>query len=235
LIDKAGNLYGTTAGGGLQNQGTVFKISSSGAERVLYTFCSQSQCSDGANPSAALIADKAGNLYGTTVSGGATQWGTVFKLTTSGIETVLHNFCSVQDSCADGAQPAANVTIDSSGNLYGTTSFGGQYESGTIFKIDPVGNATLLHTFYPPTDGGNPVAGVTLDKAGNLYGTVPFGPCNGKGSPAYRLSPDSSLSISCVPASLHAGLIERNGVLYGTGVYGFKNKYRQGVVFGLKE
>jgi uncharacterized repeat protein (TIGR03803 family) len=235
LLGKDGNLYGTTSGGGIQNGGIVFKISPGGAETVLYSFCSQSQCMDGGSPVAALISDKAGNLYGTTLGGGTTGWGTVFKLATNGAETVLYSFCGVQDTCEDGAQPYAGVTMDASGNLYGTTEFGGEYNFGTIFKVDQGGNETVLHSFFPPADGGSPEVGVILDKAGNLYGTAPFGPCNGKGSPAYKLSTDSTLTISCVPASLNSGLTERNGVLYGTGVYGFKNKYRQGIVFALKE
>jgi uncharacterized repeat protein (TIGR03803 family) len=177
IMDKGGNLYGTTESGGASGDGTVFKLDSSGKLTVLYSFTGTP---DGATPQASLIMDKAGNLYGTTANGGAGTCsngvvnlgcGTVFKLDTSGNETVLHSFMS---SPGDGANPVACLIMDKKGNLYGTTNVGGASGVGTVFKLDPSGNETVLHSFTGG-DGANPQAGLIMDKAGNLYGTTVFG------------------------------------------------------------
>jgi uncharacterized repeat protein (TIGR03803 family) len=130
VMDQAGNLYGATAGGGSAGLGTIFRLDSAGHETTLYSFKGASH-GDGATPNAGLVIDSAGNLYGTTTSGGVTPCssgytglapapgcGTVFKLTPSGNETVLHNFTGTN---GDGANPAAGLIMDSAGNLYGTT------------------------------------------------------------------------------------------------------------------
>jgi uncharacterized repeat protein (TIGR03803 family) len=135
---------------------------------VLYSFMGGP---DGRFPSG-VVRDNAGNLYGTTSSGGAfTYYGTVFKLDTTGNETVLYSFTGG----ADGAQPEAGVIEDAAGNLYGTTVFGGDLNLGTVFKLDNTGKETVLHSFTGGADGAQPVTGVILDKAGDLYGTTPFG------------------------------------------------------------
>jgi uncharacterized repeat protein (TIGR03803 family) len=131
--DSAGNLYGTTASGGSSGGGTVFKVDTTGKETVLYSFCSQSGCADGVQPQAGLVRDSAGNLYGSTVSGGASFQGTVFELDTTGKETVLYNF----SGGTDGGSPYASLIRDAAGNLYGTTSYGGIFSCGTVFKITP--------------------------------------------------------------------------------------------------
>jgi uncharacterized repeat protein (TIGR03803 family) len=137
-MDGAGNLYGTTSSGGGNGRGVVFQVTpdeigTAWNETVLYSFCSQTNCADGAGPLAGLIIDSAGNLYGTTTGGGNGDAfltsGTAFHLTphqtgTAWTETVLYRFCS-QTSCADGAQPYAGLIMDGAGNLYGTTSRGG--------------------------------------------------------------------------------------------------------------
>ena len=122
IEDSAGNLYGTTAYGGAHGGGTVFKMDNSGQEAVLHSFCSTggAKCTDGSQPSAALIEDGAGNLYGTTTFGGAHGTGTVFKLDNSE-ETVLYDFCSLGGTkCTDG-WGASGLIRDGSGNLYGTS------------------------------------------------------------------------------------------------------------------
>jgi uncharacterized repeat protein (TIGR03803 family) len=134
---------------------------------VLYSFQGGT---DGEFPSG-VVRDNAGNLYGTTLTGGAFSKGTVFKLDMTGNETVLYSFTGG----ADGAQPEAGVIRDAAGNLYGTTEAGGDLNLGTVFKLDKTGNETALHSFTGGADGAQPVAGVILDKAGNLYGTTPFG------------------------------------------------------------
>jgi uncharacterized repeat protein (TIGR03803 family) len=168
--DNAGNLYGTTSGGG-ENQlceygcGTVFKISASGQETVLHDFCSVSGCTDGAYPYAGLLRDGAGNLYGTTSSGGLYGAGTVFELDTSGSETVLYNFTGY----SDGAVPIGGLVRDNAGNLYGTAGGGGAGH-GTVFKVNTTGKETVLYSF---TDSdGPPSGGLLRDKNGTLYGTT---------------------------------------------------------------
>jgi uncharacterized repeat protein (TIGR03803 family) len=180
IFDPAGkNLYGTTYGGGADGKGTVYELSpSSGtwSETVLYSFTG----ADGANPVAGLVFDKAGNLYGTTSFGGAAQLGTVFMLSPSGggwTETVLHSFLNTG---SDGTNPAAGLTLDASGNLYGTTSFGGAAQLGTVFMLSPSSggwNETILHAFTGQNgpDGGNPDGRVIFGTNGNLFGTTVSG------------------------------------------------------------
>jgi len=238
LLDNRGNLYGTTAGGGTYSGGTVFRIAPNGTESVLYAFCAQTNCTDGKMPWSALIADQVGNLYGTTVTGGPTPGGggTVFKLAPDGTETVLYSFCQ-QPDCTDGLEPYAGVTMDKVGNLYGTTSWGGALDDsglGTVFKLAPDGTETVLHSFWPQTDGANPVSGVVVDKAGDIYGTVPITDvCKYEHDPVYRLSPDGSEKLYCVPSINDPGVMDRNGTLYGTGPGG--GKYNEGFVFAIKK
>jgi uncharacterized repeat protein (TIGR03803 family) len=125
-----GNFYGTTYQGGAGGYGTVFKLTPSGTETVLYAFAGGS--SDGATPEAGLIQGSDGNFYGNTLQGGASDLGTVFKLTPSGTETVLHAFAG---GSSDGANPSANLVQGGDGNLYGSTGAGGPSNDGTFFKV----------------------------------------------------------------------------------------------------
>jgi RHS repeat-associated protein len=185
IRDAAGNLYGTTPQGGTGSNndgGTVFKVDTTGHETVLYNFCSASNCTDGEQPQAGLIRDASGNLYGTTEYGGANGAGTVFKVDATGHETVLYSFCS---ECTNGANPVAGLIQDASGNLYGTTEYGGPYAAGTVFKVDTTGHETVLYSFCPSGcsgDGKNPLAGLVQDVAGNLYGTTYDGGANDVGT-----------------------------------------------------
>jgi uncharacterized repeat protein (TIGR03803 family) len=209
IEDAAGNLYGTTSYGGANvgadngyGGGTVFKVDNTGHETVLYSFCSEggANCTDGDMPTAGLIQDDKGNLYGTTFFGGAGAnhgfeggGGTVFKLDKRGHETVLHNFCSKGDqNCTDGAYPEAGLIRDAAGNLYGTTEFGGAnigaddgYGGGTVFKVDNTGHETVLYSFCSEggancTDGDMPTSVLIQDAAGNLYGTTSQGGAGGE-------------------------------------------------------
>jgi uncharacterized repeat protein (TIGR03803 family) len=189
VLDEQGNLYGlTNAGGGNgcggNGCGTAFKISADGMETVLHAFAGGT---DGANPLGGLIADQAGNFYGTTSSGGGTACGgggcgTVFKLTADGTETVLHAFAGG----ADGATPAAGLVTDGE-SFYGTTQAGGSNlcggnGCGTIFAVGPDGSESILHAFAG-SDGSFPVAKLLLNN-GILYGTTEFGGsdrCSGSG------------------------------------------------------
>jgi uncharacterized repeat protein (TIGR03803 family) len=120
-----GNLYGTTLYGGGANIGTVFKLTQAGALTTIYSFCPKNPCTDGSLPDAGLVQASDGNFYGTTFWGGGLNFGTVFKITSSGSLTTLHSFCS-QAKCADGANPHAALMIGSDNNFYGTTSGGAE-------------------------------------------------------------------------------------------------------------
>jgi len=188
IRDSQGNLYGTTyyggdprcfPGGEYYGCGIVFKLDPSGRETVLHTFEGASQ-GDGAAPAAPLVQDGLGNLYGTTSNGGDGQCnspfggepgcGTVFKIDTAGHETVLHRFIG---GSGDGELPSGLI-LDAQGNLYGTTTFGGRYQYGTVFKVDPSGNETVLYNFrgFGAGDGASPEGGLTGDAQGNLFGTT---------------------------------------------------------------
>jgi uncharacterized repeat protein (TIGR03803 family) len=196
--------------------------------------------SDGADPLAGFTIDVAGNLYGTASSGGASGAGVVFKLNTSGQETVLHTFTGG----ADGANPQASLVLDTAGDLYGTTYAGGVSNAGTVFEVTRAGKKKVLHTFRGGVDGANPVAGLAIDKAGNLYGTTTAGGSSGKGT-VYTLSVPSVAGGAWKERVLHsfgagtdgtipvAGVtLDTSGNLYGTtsagGTYGY------GTVFQLK-
>jgi uncharacterized repeat protein (TIGR03803 family) len=192
IRDAAGNLYGVTFDGGTGTAcdfgcGTVFEVDTTGKETILHNFDGGA---DGAGPDSVLIADRAGNLYGTTTAGGnaecgGTGCGTVFELSPqsdgSWKGTVLYAFCSLS-GCTDGERPLAGPLVrDPAGNLYGTTYFGGASQNcngvgcGTIFKLDTGGKETVLHSFTDRIDGGFPVAGLIRDAAGTLYGTASGG------------------------------------------------------------
>jgi len=164
--------------------------SAASKEKVLYSFCSASGCTDGYFPGGGLVFDAAGNLYGTTFEGGEYGPGTVFQLTPGAngtwTETVLYNFCPVS-GCADGAGPTdGSLIFDAAGNLYGTTQNGGVdgidcsggTGCGVVFELSPRGNGTwtetVLYAFQGNNDkdGFNPETGVIFDAAGNLYGTA---------------------------------------------------------------
>lgn len=148
-------------------------------ETVLYDFCSDPGCTDGASPTSGLTADGVGNFYGTTSSGGAFDAGTVFELSPNGsggwTETALYNFCSAPN-CTDGAYPNFSYVIfDGAGNLYGTAGEGGTNGLGVVFELSPVGGKwteTVLYSFAGGADGADPVNGMIFDTAGNLYGTA---------------------------------------------------------------
>lgn len=179
--DGLGNLYGTTYAGGAAGFGTVFKIDGKGNETVLYSFRGGA---DGEYPSAGLVRDAAGNLYGTTNSGGASGDGMVFKVSPAGKETVLHSFKGGKD----GEYPYASVIRDAAGHLYGTTYGGGASGWGTVFEIDPTGKETVLYSFAGAADGASPEGGLVQDAAGHLYGTTKYGGAFGAGT-VFELSP----------------------------------------------
>lgn len=181
VLDAKGNLYGTTSFGGSSGAGTVFKVDPTGTETVLYNFTGST---DGGNPEAGLIRDGKGNLYGTTAGGGSSFLGTVFKLDPSGTETVLYNFTGGADS---GNPSWGSLVRDSAGNLYGTTQQGGASDFGIVFKLNPRGKLTVLHSFSG-RDGKIPYGTLVRDKAGNLYGTTYEGGRYG-GGVVFKITP----------------------------------------------
>lgn len=199
ISDVAGNLYGTTFAGGLGDSGIIFELSQSfngWKETVIYNFCSLQNCADGSQPYAGLVPDGAGNLYGTTSAGGASGFGTVFKVATGvpnsqWTETVLHDF-----NLSDGAFPFAGLVFDAAGSLYGTTNKGGNLNCtggngcGTVFQLTPSNGQwteTVLHAFLNKT-GRDPSAGLIFDGAGNLYGTAFDGAASGVGN-VFEITP----------------------------------------------
>jgi uncharacterized repeat protein (TIGR03803 family) len=167
VLDGSGNLYGTTSLGGPHADGTVFEIAAgSGAITTLASFAG----ANGAFPEAGLVQDGSGNLYGTTASGGAHGDGTVFEVAKrSGAITRRASF-----NGANGAFPVAGLVMDGSGNLYGTTVFGGASGEGTVFEVAKRGGRITTLASFDGSDGANPYAGLVLD-GGNLYGTTQLG------------------------------------------------------------
>ncbi|HEX8815269.1 MAG TPA: choice-of-anchor tandem repeat GloVer-containing protein [Terriglobales bacterium] len=258
IFDSVGNLYGTTAAGGSAHAGIVFELSpwanDKWTEKILYSFCSATKCADGNEPMAGLVFDAAGNLYGTTEIGGAYGAGTVFQLAPgpdgNWTEKTLYSFCALA-KCADGWEPLGKVTLDSAGNIYGTTWDGGLHNNpgcstsdrlcGAVFELIPGtgGNWTekVLLSFNF-RDGGNPGAGLVFDSAGNLYGTAKYGGPYGNGV-VFELSPGAHgawtetliHAFSGYAYPLSTLVFDPAGNLYGTAEGG--NGHGNGIVFEL--
>ena len=169
-----GNFYGITSNGGMYNLGTVFKITPGGTLTTIYSFPGSI---DGSYPLAPLIQATDGNFYGTTGSGGASYFGTVFKLTPGGTLTTLYSFTDGPD----GGSDEAGLIQGTDGNFYGSAEQGGAQNDGTIFKITPAGTLTTLHSFAGP-DGSSPTGRVIQATDGNFYGTTGLGGANGGGT-----------------------------------------------------
>jgi uncharacterized repeat protein (TIGR03803 family) len=210
IFDSSGSLYGTTAGGGSgtcqYGCGTVFKLTPKAdgkwTENVLYSF--KNNGSDAQSPFASLIFDTSGNLYGTTGGGGTYGYGTVFELTRKAhggwTDKVLFSFCSDYPFCTDGEGPVASLVFDATGNLCGTTPNGGsmqcEYGCGVVFELTPKANGSwtekVLYMFGNNNrnhDGLEPLAGLIIDAAGNLYGTTFNGGYNPGDGIVFEIAP----------------------------------------------
>jgi uncharacterized repeat protein (TIGR03803 family) len=185
IRDSSGNLYGTTYAGGA-GLGTVFEITGS-SETQIYSFPNNFA---GDNPLGGLYRDRFGNLYGTTCCGGTNLIGSVFAITATG--QVIWNYGFGYGG--DGDLPFSTVVGDRFGNIYGTTNGGGTYDKGTVFKVDSVGNETILYSFTGGNDGSFPARGVILDGSGNLYGTARQNGAYGQGT-VFVLSPSNTLTV----------------------------------------
>jgi uncharacterized repeat protein (TIGR03803 family) len=236
LANVGGNLYGTTAGGGPNANGTVFVLTQSGVETVLYSF--KGYPTDGSSPTAGLIYVH-GSLYGTTEGGGngnnsecGDGCGTVFKISTDGVEDVLYSF----NSGMDGQQPLAALTYVS-GAFYGTTFHGGVYSSGsgprcgTVFRVTADGKERVIYRFKGGTDGQEPMSDL-VPLHGKLYGTTKLGGTSGSGCDIHGCGTIFETSTSGTERVLYrfkggkdgqqpfGGLTVFNGALYGTTYYG---------------
>jgi uncharacterized repeat protein (TIGR03803 family) len=238
-IDAAGNLYGTTAGGGAHQNGTVFRLRKSGSGWVLNPLYSFAGGNDGASPGGRVSLAPDGSLYGTTSEGGGSGCngagcGTVFHLKpsptapTSALapwsETVLYRF----SGGSDGARPGGDLTFDKSGNIYGTASVGGNNNYGVVYELTPSGGGWTETALYSPQGSGggtNPSGGVVFDTSGNLYGVF-FSSGLGWGT-VYQLSPaGSGWTEQTIHRFSYTGsdgadpigglIIDASGNLYGT-------------------
>jgi uncharacterized repeat protein (TIGR03803 family) len=197
ILDGAGNLYGTATVGGSYGAGSVFELSPAEGggwtETVLHNFNDVRK--EGGEPHGGLVFDAAGNLYGTASIGGPGNWGVVFELTLAGDgtwkETILHSFNRYGPY---GSGPNAGLIFDGDSNLYGTTAYGGPWESGTVFELTPAGGGvwteTTLYAFQHKggKDGHFPFGGLVFDTAGNLYGTTREGGTDGLGT-VFEITP----------------------------------------------
>jgi len=247
VFDSAGNLYGTTQGGGAYGTGVVYQLTPGAGgtwtEAVLHSFNNNTQ--DGYHPYSSLVFDAAGNLYGTTSSGGNSACGagcgTVFELTPGGngtwTETLLHSFDKT-----DGWDPSARLIFDAAGNLYGTTSDGGasgcgDNGCGNVFELTPSTNGTwtetVLYNFTGGSHGGNPIGGLVFDALGNLYDqNTPY---------VFRLAPSANGTwtekvLYGVVGSPGGLIFDAAGNLYGMEIMGGKPNCKShgcGTIFEL--
>jgi uncharacterized repeat protein (TIGR03803 family) len=240
VLDSAGNLYGASPFGGAYKSdtsyggGVIFTLSQTGQYQALYSFPNSGAA--GSNPVGGVIRDAAGNLYGTTYGGGSAAGGVVFRLDTAGNYTVLYNFCSaaaVTGSCSDGRNPVGGLLLDSAGNLFGTTGLGGANESGcfgctgggVVFELDTTGNYTVLNSFPrvvpTPAVGYFPQSNLISDSAGNLYGTTYAGGAGNGGGVVFELSlgmsPTTITLASSSNPSIFGGSLTLTATVSGAG------------------
>jgi uncharacterized repeat protein (TIGR03803 family) len=241
VVDSDGNVYGTTLNyyefldGGDGGNGNVYKIDASGTFSIFHLFCSQDpNCPDGQYPVSAPILDAAGNLYGSTASGGAYDAGIIYQFTPDGTETVISSLAYEYESLVQG-----NLNRDSEGNFYGVTyaeAFN-TTDGGKIFKVTPDGQETVPYSFciYSPpgcTAGDYPVAPIQIDKAGNLYGVVTLGGANGSGGVFEVNTSGAETILYNFPSGVRSnGLVmDSEGNLYGAsvngGAYGLGSVYK---------
>ena len=207
-----GNFYGVTSDGGANGYGTIFRMTPNGVITTLYSFCSQTNCADGAHPNRGLVQATDGDFYGTTPYGGvgstcsSGNCGTVFKMTRSAVVTTLYSFCT-QANCTDGNVPNSALLQATDGNFYGTTFLGGtNYGAGTVFRITPSGILTTIYNFCPTspcTDGYNP-ASLVQHTNGSIYGTTIYGGINSDGV-IFSLSMDLPAFVESFPYATAVG------------------------------
>ena len=221
-----GSFYGATVSGGTIDHisnGTLFRITPSGALTTLYSFGSQGDFiqndvllwPDGRFPGAGLVQGRDGNFYGTTTDSGTNNYGTVFRLTPGGVLGILHSFAAVDNGFRnpDGALPYSELVEGSDGYFYGTASLGGVHGYGTVFKISPTGSFSTLHSFDRATGGGLPTGGLLLASDGNFYGIANFGP--GNNGVIFKMTPSGVLT-ALFSFDGNNGAEPRGGLIQGT-------------------
>jgi uncharacterized repeat protein (TIGR03803 family) len=231
IADASGNLFGTTFSGGGYGYGTVFEITKTAAgyasaPTILVSFCSLANCADGRGPVAGLIADASGNLFGTTVNGGAYRdggdgGGAVFEITKTAAgyasaPTILVSFCSLAN-CADGAFPSGGLTAAANGKLFGTTNSGGTYDYGTVFEIAKTagGYASTPTTLisFNGTDGAGPyLANLIADASGNLFGTTGSGGTYSYGGTVFEITGSGFVPVTFAGSPRKVGCIVKTNV-----------------------
>ena len=190
-----GNFYGTTAEGGSNNTGTIYKITSAGALTIVDSVCDGSGCAEGSSPNGALVQGSNGNFYGVTEDGGGGGHGEIFEVTPSGTATVLYSFCGLQ--CLAGGAPFGPLVEDAAGNFYGINIDGGANSHGTVFQLTPSGSLNTLYSFCSQTgctDGSSPQGGLTLGSDGNLYGVTETGGTEDDGV-VYQITPAGTYTV----------------------------------------
>jgi uncharacterized repeat protein (TIGR03803 family) len=229
-----GNYYGTTDFYGPANKGTLFRTTPTGDVTLLHIFTGGVSDGDAPTPNGKLVQGADGALYGTTVAGGATNHGVIFKITTAGVFTLLHSF----NNAVQGSAPRGPLLLASDGNFYGTTSTGGPGTAGTIFRMTPAGVVTVVHSFTGNvTDGAYPFSGLVQSPTGTLYGTSSLGGVGHAGT-VFSLTLGGTFAVvhsfsggaaGSGPASTPTLL---GGHLYGTTVYGgIASGLGMGIVF----
>jgi uncharacterized repeat protein (TIGR03803 family) len=219
-----GSFYGTSVYGGptgWPSNGTVFKVSPNGAITTLPQFCLASRCVDGQYPRASLLLGNDGNLYGTTAQGGATDFGSVFRINSKGTLVTVYSFCP-QKGCSDGSFPSSPLVQGKDGQFYGSTYEGGANNHGTLFRVSPNGELTQLYRFCSETgcaDGNRPSgAGMVQSTDGNFYGVTGLGGSHGPYGTVFKLTPSgkfTSLYSFCSQANCADG-IQPSGLLRAT-------------------
>jgi uncharacterized repeat protein (TIGR03803 family) len=267
--DGSSALYGVMQGGGTNNTGLVYQLTPNGGnswtETVLYNFCSEggNTCADGAFPAGGVMLDSSGNLYGTTTIGGAgPNAGIVYRLSNQGgewTESILYNFCA-QKRCSDGNYPVGSLTFDASGNLFGTTNFGGKNNCnqgcGVLYELSPAGGdwqEVVLHAFCAKSDcadGSKPIGPPVVASNGGLFGTTQYGGGNdiddsrNGGGVAYQYENNTYKVLhsfcalpSCADGEYPNGNLSQDtyGKLIGTALDGgkFGDQEEGGVVFSV--
>lgn len=215
-----GSLYGTTSGAGDYGAGTVFRLAVDGTVSVVYAFTGGA---DGASPYSSVVQGADGLLYGTTYSGGASGYGTIYRLAADGTIATLHAFTGG----SDGAYPYGAAAIAADASLYGTAAQGGDFGQGTVFKLSSDGTFTVLHAFIgDASDGGYPIAGLAPAADGSYYGTTMFGGAQSAGT-IFHVTLDGAYELVYVFTGAvdggypYAGLTQgADGNIYGTAAYG---------------
>jgi uncharacterized repeat protein (TIGR03803 family) len=233
-----GNFYGTAGAAGANAGGTVFQITPDGVFTTLYSFCTQTNCTDGESPQVAPTQGSDGNLYGTTVAGGTFNSGTIFKINPQGVFSKVYDFCS-KTHCWDGSGPGGLLQA-ADGNLYGTTQEFSSHSDGTFYKLTPKGNVRVLYVFcsgVKDCSGGTAPVEVIQASDGNFYGVSEYGGATSEGSileltPAGTRFALTTLYSFCTPGPncpdddiypLHV-MQATNGIFYGTAsnsIFGF--------------